>query len=155
MKITLTSYLSRSCAMNNVRYVDNLFSIQRPGVGLVLVYMSIEGFVLFILTLIIEVCNTTCIYVRISCVYSSRIVDCVYMQYTIHSQCVYTHGHVLLVHSVLIYIHTYIFMYMYYSYLMHMACVNSPPSSCHSKNSLLMSCTMCASVVREGTNREQ
>lgn len=113
MKITLTSYLSRSCAMNNVRYVDNLFSIQRPGVGLVLVYMSIEGFVLFILTLIIEVRNTTCIYVRISCVYSSSIVVCVYMQYTIHSQCVYIHGHVLLVHSVLICLHTYTHLHVH------------------------------------------
>lgn len=41
--------------MNDIRYVDNLFSLERPGIAILLIYMAIEGLVFFILTLIIEV----------------------------------------------------------------------------------------------------
>ena len=45
----------RSCAMNGVRFVDNLFSLDRPGIGILLIYMSLEGIFFFLLTLLIEV----------------------------------------------------------------------------------------------------
>ena len=38
-----------------MRYVDNLFSLDRPGIGILFIYMSVEGLVFFILTLFIEV----------------------------------------------------------------------------------------------------
>ena len=38
-----------------MRYVDNIFSLDRPGIGILLIYMSVEGLIFFILTLIIEV----------------------------------------------------------------------------------------------------
>ena len=41
--------------MNGVRYVDNVFSLSRPGIGLLLIYMSVEGLFFFLLTLVIEV----------------------------------------------------------------------------------------------------
>ena len=79
--------ISRSCAVNNVHYVDNLFTIRRPGVGLVLLYMAIEGLFLFILTLIIEVCNT-------------RICMCAFIQHcwNVHV-CIYNTQHTIFAQS--------------------------------------------------------
>ena len=37
------------------RYVDNIFSISRPGIGTNILYLVLEGFFFFILTLLIEV----------------------------------------------------------------------------------------------------
>jgi ATP-binding cassette subfamily A (ABC1) protein 3 len=52
---TFTPQAMQSCAENDVRYVDNLFSLDRPGIGLLFIYMAIEGLAFFILTLFIEV----------------------------------------------------------------------------------------------------
>ncbi|CAI8007469.1 ATP-binding cassette sub-family A member 3 [Geodia barretti] len=49
-----TPLARQSCASNDVRYVDNLFSLDRPGIGILFIYMSVEGLVFFILTLFIE-----------------------------------------------------------------------------------------------------
>ena len=38
------------------RYVDDVFSTARPGVGVNLVYFFLEGVFFFLLTLLIEVC---------------------------------------------------------------------------------------------------
>ena len=35
--------------------MDNLFTTERPGIGVVLIYMAVEGVVFFIVTLLIEV----------------------------------------------------------------------------------------------------
>lgn len=46
----------RSCEEDEeIRYVDSLFTTERPGIGVVLIYMAVEGVVFFILTLLIEV----------------------------------------------------------------------------------------------------
>ncbi len=38
-----------------LRYVENPFDFERPGIGIVLLYMAIEGFVLLWFTLLLEV----------------------------------------------------------------------------------------------------
>ena len=40
---------------DSIRYVDDVFSTDRPGIGINLVYMFLEGILFFILTLLIEV----------------------------------------------------------------------------------------------------
>ncbi len=45
-----------ACAENDqIRYVDSVFDTKRPGVGIIFVYMVLEGCVFFLLTLAIEV----------------------------------------------------------------------------------------------------
>ena len=49
----------RFCDLNdNTRYVDNVFSTDRPGIGVNLVYFALEGIFFFILTLLIEVSHS-------------------------------------------------------------------------------------------------
>ena len=40
-----------------IRYVENPLSTDRPGIGVNLIYMAIEGVVFFALTLLLEVWN--------------------------------------------------------------------------------------------------
>ena len=51
-----------------MRYVDNIFSLDRPGIGFLLIYMSVEGLIFFILTLIIEVNITDLHFIIDDCV---------------------------------------------------------------------------------------
>ena len=44
---------------DTIRYVDNPLSIDRPGVGVNLIYMTLEGVLFFALTLLLEVCFLT------------------------------------------------------------------------------------------------
>ena len=46
-----------------LRYVDNVFSMSRPGIGLNLIYFSVEGLFFFILTLLIEVSSSYLYYI--------------------------------------------------------------------------------------------
>lgn len=48
----------RFCANGTVKFVDNPLEFNKPGIGLVLLYMFVEGIVFFILTLFIQVCLT-------------------------------------------------------------------------------------------------
>ena len=49
--------LFRFCENNDAfDFADSLLEFHKPGVGLVLLYMSVEGIVFFIITLIIQVC---------------------------------------------------------------------------------------------------
>ena len=51
----------RSCEMSDtIRFVDNPLSTTRPGVGLNLVYLALEGIFFFILTLLLEVSSLVC-----------------------------------------------------------------------------------------------
>ena len=43
--------------MTNQSYVDNPLDTRRPGIGMIYVYMFVEGVVFFILTLLIQVCT--------------------------------------------------------------------------------------------------
>ena len=46
----------RFCEMDDeVRYVDNVLSTTRPGVGVNIIFLLLEGILFFILTLLIEV----------------------------------------------------------------------------------------------------
>ena len=47
---------------DTIRYVDNPLSIDRPGVGVNLIYMTLEGVLFFALTLLLEVCFLTVHY---------------------------------------------------------------------------------------------
>ncbi|CAI8053623.1 ATP-binding cassette sub-family A member 3 [Geodia barretti] len=52
-----------ACRMSDtIRYVDNPLSIDRPGVGVNLIYMTLEGVLFFALTLLLEVCFLTVHY---------------------------------------------------------------------------------------------
>lgn len=67
-----SSYLClRICDMNDdIRYVDNPLSTNRPGVGVNIIYMAMEGVLFIVLTLLLEVrlycmmdhCTNTCTY---------------------------------------------------------------------------------------------
>lgn len=47
---------TRSCELSDtIRYVDNPLSTDRPGIGVNLIYMAMEGVFFFILTLLLEV----------------------------------------------------------------------------------------------------
>ena len=46
---------------DSVRYVDDVFSTDRPGIGVNLIYMLLEGILFFTLTLLIEV-SYMCVY---------------------------------------------------------------------------------------------
>ena len=50
---------------DKVRYVDNPFSTDRPGVGVNLIYMAVEGLLFFMLTVLIEVCVLSAIYWKV------------------------------------------------------------------------------------------
>lgn len=46
----------RACDNNdNIRYVDNPLSIDRPGIGVNIIYMAMEGVLFIALTLLLEV----------------------------------------------------------------------------------------------------
>ena len=47
----------RFCASpsSQLHYVDNVLTFERPGIGIILVYMAAEGILFFILTMLIEV----------------------------------------------------------------------------------------------------
>ena len=40
---------------STLRFVDNVLSFERPGIGVIITYMAVEGVFFFILTLLIEV----------------------------------------------------------------------------------------------------
>ena len=48
---------ARFCASpsSQLHYVDNVLTFERPGIGIILVYMAVEGVLFFILTILIEV----------------------------------------------------------------------------------------------------
>jgi len=47
---------TRFCANNTLlRYVDNPLAFERPGIGVILLFMLLEGFILFLFTLALEV----------------------------------------------------------------------------------------------------
>ena len=70
--------VSGSCSVcendDQVRFVENIFSTDRPGIGVNILYLFFEGILFFILTLLIEVhvhvCNT-CLHVQ--CIYIQAI----------------------------------------------------------------------------------
>ena len=41
---------------DSIQFVDNIFSLSRPGIGATLIYMGAEAIVFFALTLLVEVC---------------------------------------------------------------------------------------------------
>ena len=43
---------------DTIRYVENPLSIDRPGIGVNLIYLMLEGVLFFALTLLLEVCST-------------------------------------------------------------------------------------------------
>ena len=47
----------RFCENNDAfDFADSLLEFHKPGVGLIFLYMSVEGIVFFIITLVIQVC---------------------------------------------------------------------------------------------------
>ena len=49
---------SRFCANSpNLNFVTNPTDIERPGIGLIYIYLFFEGIIFFILTILIEVCE--------------------------------------------------------------------------------------------------
>lgn len=57
--IVLLHFVYRFCANSTAfNYVDNPFEFNKPGIGLTLIYMFVEGIIFFILTLFIEVRGT-------------------------------------------------------------------------------------------------
>lgn len=43
------------CERQNIRYTDHALDWERPGIGQMALYMFVEGIVLFVLVLLIEV----------------------------------------------------------------------------------------------------
>lgn len=43
--------------MNNIKYVNNIFSMDRPGIGLAILYMELEGLFFYTLLILAEVKN--------------------------------------------------------------------------------------------------
>ena len=56
--LSLFSLLSRACEFNGVEFADSVFEFNRPGIGHVFLYLAIEGPLLMLLTIVIEVCHT-------------------------------------------------------------------------------------------------
>ena len=57
--IVILHSIYRFCANSTTfNYVDNPFELNKPGIGLTLIYMFIEGIIFFIFTLFIQVHKT-------------------------------------------------------------------------------------------------
>ena len=53
---TICSYSYSACDQNeDIRFVEDVFSTERPGIGVNLIYFFLEGIFFFILTLLLEV----------------------------------------------------------------------------------------------------
>ena len=64
---TLFYFPTRFCANDpSLNYVDNPLDIERPGIGLIFVYLFFEGIIFFTLTILIEVCVYECVCVCVS-----------------------------------------------------------------------------------------
>jgi len=49
------SVILRKCIFANITYVDSILQFDRPGIGIVSLYLGIEGVVFIIMTILIEV----------------------------------------------------------------------------------------------------
>ena len=62
---------------DEVRYVDNVLSTTRPGVGVNIIYLLLEGVLFFILTLLIEVSQHKDERYQHTCIQSHNRMCCV------------------------------------------------------------------------------
>jgi hypothetical protein len=58
---------SRFCAGNpSLSFVNSPLDIERPGIGLIYIYLFFEGIIFFTLVILIEVCECVCVVVCMS-----------------------------------------------------------------------------------------